>query len=252
MQNDMIRVLIADDRSESCHATHNFLRNSPDIEVCGLAGDGEDALEKIYLLKPDVVLLDVMMPRLDGISVLRRLKKDPPKKKPKVIMLTGANKEQITSEAFTLGASYYLIKPTTFETLCDSINMVYYMDDETTKLVDKDQAEHILKIREMLLKMQVPTHLLGYTYIKQALKIMIDEPYLGNLSKQVYSRIAIEDDTTVECVERTIRCAIKEAVKHESATFREFFMDEKDGAVKRPTNAKFLTKLAEEIRIRLR
>ena len=248
MGEGKIQVMIAEDSEESCGLVKSYLERISGIEVCAVATDGEDALSKIYSLRPDIVLLDIMMPKLDGIAVLRKLKENPPGGNVRVIVLTAINNEAIASEAFSLGACYCLLKPTNFETLKDTIYFAHRM-----KLVaperEKAEAEDSVAIRKLLLNLKIPPHLLGYTYILDAVAIMLEGAYSGNLSKQVYSRIAIERRTNAECVESAMRSAIKEAANKNSAAFEKMFSDSGRGEINRPSNLKFLTKVSEELRL---
>ena len=94
--NSKLRVLIVDDDNEICYLMSRFLNSVDDVKVCGISNSGSDALKKIHTIKPDIVLLDIMMPQIDGIGVLMKLKNDPPSKMPRIIMTTAMAKEAVT------------------------------------------------------------------------------------------------------------------------------------------------------------
>ena len=105
------RLLIAEDNSELSDILANFFEMSGEVSLCGTARDGVETLEKIERQAPDVVLLDLVMPRLDGISVLERLREKPLAKMPNIIVASAIGMENVTRRALELGACYYMIKP---------------------------------------------------------------------------------------------------------------------------------------------
>ena len=109
--NEKITVLISDDNNEFATTLANYLEKDEDMQVVGMAKDGEEALSIISTLKPDVVLLDVIMPHLDGLGVLERLSSMRLEKRPICIMLSAVGQDKITQKAITLGAQYYVVKP---------------------------------------------------------------------------------------------------------------------------------------------
>ena len=112
---EKITVLIADDNQEFSKTLASYLKSEKDMEIVGIAKDGEEALEKIRESLPDVAILDVIMPHLDGIGVLEKLNNSNMKKIPICIMLSAVGQDKITQKAITLGAEYYVVKP--FDTL---------------------------------------------------------------------------------------------------------------------------------------
>lgn len=123
MSQDKIRVLLADDNKDFCDILKNYLNKQSNIEVIDVAFDGLQAYEKIISLKPDVVLLDEVMPHLDGIGVLEKLQnmKDI---NSMCIMLTAVTQEQVTQKAFSLGAKFYIAKPFDMELLVSRIKQL--------------------------------------------------------------------------------------------------------------------------------
>src|SRR5699024_1932154 len=89
----------------------NYLVNDEEMEIVGIARDGEEAYSGVLRLKPDVLLLDVIMPHLDGIGVLEKLNKTKLEKNPVKIMISAVGQDKITQKAIALGADYYIVKP---------------------------------------------------------------------------------------------------------------------------------------------
>ena len=109
--NEKITVLIADDNPEFAMTLASYLRKENDMDIVGMVKDGEEAYELIKELKPDVVLLDIIMPHLDGLGVLEKLNENQIDKMPICIILSAVGQDKITQRAINLGAQYYVVKP---------------------------------------------------------------------------------------------------------------------------------------------
>ncbi|MEU0406142.1 response regulator transcription factor, partial [Streptomyces sp. NPDC006197] len=126
----MIRVLLADDQSLVRAGFRALLDAQPDIEVAGEAADGEEAVDRVRALRPDVVLMDIRMPRLDGLEATRRLTADPDLGGVRVVMLTTFELDEYVFEAIRAGASGFLVKDTEPEELLRAVRAVVHGDAE--------------------------------------------------------------------------------------------------------------------------
>ncbi|MEU9997254.1 response regulator transcription factor [Streptomyces sp. NPDC050848] len=124
----MIRVLLADDQSLVRAGFRALLDAQPDIEVAGEAADGEEAAVMAHELRPDVVLMDIRMPRLDGLAATRRITADPGLGEVKVVMLTTFELDEYVFEAIRSGASGFLVKDTEPEELVRAVRAVVHGD----------------------------------------------------------------------------------------------------------------------------
>ena len=106
-----IKVLLADDNREFCEIISRYLEKQDDMEVVGIANDGREVLDLLSTVKPDVIVLDIIMPHLDGLGVLERLNSMDLEQPPKVIVLSAVGQDKITQRAIALGADYYMVKP---------------------------------------------------------------------------------------------------------------------------------------------
>ena len=131
--NDKINILIADDNYEFGDTLKTYLENDDELDVIGIARDGEEAYENIINLQPDVVLLDIIMPHLDGLGVLERLSKINLSKVPIYIMVSAVGQDKITQKAIALGADYYVIKPFDIAVLIDRIKEIKNYNPETVQ-----------------------------------------------------------------------------------------------------------------------
>src|SRR3712207_6841874 len=110
MEDSKISVIIADDNKEFCNILNDYLLSQRDIVVTGIAKDGVEALQLIQEQKPDLVVLDIIMPHLDGLGVLERLNAMDLNPMPRVIVLSAVGQDRITQRAITLGADYYVVR----------------------------------------------------------------------------------------------------------------------------------------------
>ncbi|WP_059006904.1 response regulator transcription factor [Streptomyces specialis] len=120
----MIQVLLADDQALVRAGFRALLDAQPDIAVAGEAADGEEALALVDRLRPDLVLMDIRMPRLDGPAATRRITGDPALDGVKVVMLTTFELDEYVFEAIRSGASGFLVKDTEPEELVRAVRAV--------------------------------------------------------------------------------------------------------------------------------
>ncbi len=133
MEDSKISVLIADDNKEFCSILNDYLLNQKDIVVTGIAKDGREALELIQQKQPDLVVLDIIMPHLDGLGVLEKLNGMDLDKMPRVIVLSAVGQDKITQQAITLGADYYVVKPFDMDIFTKRIREMFNTQDVETK-----------------------------------------------------------------------------------------------------------------------
>ena len=122
---EKLQVAIADDNKMFAEMLRDIVTGDDELQVAGIAKDGEEAYDLIKKKEPDVVLLDIVMPKLDGLSVMDKVRKDTSlKKRPSFIMVTAIGQEKITEDAFALGADYYIMKPFDKEVIINRIKHV--------------------------------------------------------------------------------------------------------------------------------
>lgn len=259
----LIEVLIADNNIQLCAALTEFLNAQGDMEVVGCAYDGEEALEMIEKTGPDVVLLDITMPRLDGLAVLERLGELALQKRPRVIVLTALARDDIAQRFAEMGADYYLLKPFDMHLLAERIRQ--FSGDEEQGTVARLQPMPRAKsskadleaiITELLHEMGMPAHFKGYQYLREAviMTVTASDPGGGSLSKDIYPRLADKYNATPGGVEAAIRNGLIACWEKGNRQF----MEELTGRSQRvregrfPTNSMIIAKLADRLRMELR
>lgn len=246
-----IRLLIADDNRDFCELLKEFFTQQEDLNLVGIAYNGLEALQMIKETNPDVVVLDIIMPHLDGIGVLEKLVNGGSGSKPRIIMLTAFGQESVTQKAVELGADYYILKPFDFNVLAtrirqlaDGVNVSQYITPSKPKNLD-------VSVTNIIHEMGVPAHIKGYLYLREAILMVIGEVgLLGAVTKELYPMIAQKFQTTPSRVERAIRHAIELAWDRGNvemmAKFFGYTINLERG---KPTNSEFIAMVADKLRI---
>ena len=257
MNNEKISILVADDNRDFCDCLCNFLEKQPDMEVVCKAYDGIEAYNKILSDKPDIALLDGIMPKLDGIGVLERLAQGGNENVTMCIMLTAITGEQITQKAFNLGAKYYIAKPFDMELLVSRIRQlkepipIKGAKYGYARIADVDLETRVTNI---LHEIGVPAHIRGYHYMREAILMSIDDiDVLNYITKELYPSIAKKCNTTPSRVERAIRHAIEVAWSRGKVDAIDSLFGYTVSTHKgKPTNSEFIALIADRLRLELK
>ncbi len=248
MEQKQIKLLIVEDNFEMCDILENFFRMTPEIDVCATAHNGDEALQYIRTTGPDVLLLDIIMPKLDGISVLEKLNSAEMKTKPKVIVTSAVGQDAITNRALSLGASFYMIKPYNLSDLLARITLLCEAPKPRGER-SETAGELWTAASRAMIEIGAPAHMRGYQYSAEALCIMLQEKRRCAIVKEIYTTVARENQTSPECVEGAIRKMIRKMCQHPSDAFVHLFSENADGPFQQPSNGKFLSSLCEKIKL---
>ena len=249
MQN--IRVMIADDNEELRNQLSAYLRGQPEITVVGEASNGMEVMKTLSDCKPDILILDMIMPLLDGFGVLTRLQQLPADKRPKVIAATALGRDDFVRRAVTLGVTYYLIKPLDLPSLLERIRDAAQKPFLTPQpsLLTLPGATLDDKLSNIFLTIGIPAHIKGYQFLREAVKQVIDQPPLiGAITKELYPAIAHRFATSPSKVERAIRHAIEVAWNRGRVdTLNKAFGCTVALPGEKPTNGEFIALLADKL-----
>ena len=262
MSEEKIRVLLADDNREFIDAVRSYLALQNDMEIVGVAYDGMDAYSQILATKPDVAVLDGIMPNLDGLGILEKLNKSKnPNEAPICIMLSAVNQEKITQKAIDLGAEYYIVKP--FDLACLSARIRQMKE----LLVTKNNSQSIAaksarnsnvnlesRVTNILHEIGVPAHIRGYHYMREAIMMAVNDiDVLNYITKELYPSIAKKCNTTPSRVERAIRHAIEVAWSRGKVdVIDNMFGYTINNHKGKPTNSEFIALIADRLRLELK
>ena len=251
MASEGIRVMIADDNKEFCELVQEYIEEQDDMQLVSIAYNGMEVLEKIDTVSPDVLVLDIIMPHLDGLGVLEKLVERPANKRPKVIMLTAFGQESITQRVVDLGADYYILKPFNLDVLISRIRQLAgsgYLPKRTSQVKARSLD---VEVTNIIHQIGVPAHIKGYLYLREAiLMVILDVDLLGAVTKELYPLIAEKYNTTPSRVERAIRHAIEVAWSRGNVeVVNNLFGYTIDVNRGKPTNSEFIAMIADKLRV---
>ena len=263
--NEKIKIVLADDNKDFCQLLKEYLSNEEDIEILGIAKDGIEALDLVQKTQPDLLVLDVIMPHLDGLGVIEKLNSMDLPKQPKIIVLSAVGQDKITQTAINLGADYYIVKPFDFVIFINRIRELVtnkvvggepkVRQNQNVQMTRSDYVKNTgnieTEITNIIHQIGVPAHIKGYLYLREAIKMVIDNvELLGAVTKELYPSIAKKYNTTPSRVERAIRHAIEVAWSRGKVdTINQLFGYTVHNTKGKPTNSEFIAMIADKLRL---
>lgn len=249
-------IVIADDNNETARTLADFLNTQPGMHVCARASDGIEAYKLVEECKPDVLILDMVMPKLDGLGVLQKLRSL--HNRPIVIIYSISALPKTMELATQLGADYYFLKPQEPARIAEFISSLSAFSPSYTPVSVippiQDASNHSdleSVVTDFIHELGVPAHIKGYHYMRTAIMMVVSEPDLLNfITKQLYPEIAKKYSTTSSRVERAIRHAIEVAWgRGKQETINEIFGYTIHDGKGKPTNSEFVAMVADRIRL---
>lgn len=231
-------VLLADANEEFRGMLREAIEKSGEFDVTAVTGSGAQIQQLVHQYKPDLVVMDVALPELDGMNALRQLRGEAGQQ-PRVILLSAFCTDQILSEARELGVSYFMPKPCTVDALLDRMHTVFAMPAAAP--VDRSVSLKNL-VTSVIHEIGVPAHIKGYQYLREAIMIAVDDMDVINaVTKVLYPEVAKRFSTTPSRVERAIRHAIEVAWdRGDLETLQKYFGYTVNSAKGKPTNSEFI------------
>ena len=246
-------VLIADHSEEFCSQLTAELQQDPGFHVVGTACDGEQVLRAVAERKPDVLVLDMMMPKRDGISILKTLAAQ--ERRPVTLATSGFITDYVASTAADLGARYLMLKP------CDLSAIAERLEEIRGAAVQRqlparrpDKAGIEALVTGIIHEIGVPAHIKGYQYLREAIIIAVnDMDVINAITKVLYPQVAKAFQTTPSRVERAIRHAIEVAWdRGDLDTLQRFFGYTVSNTKGKPTNSEFIALIADKLQLQLK
>lgn len=257
MENQ-IKVVICDDNSETRQSIRKCFERKQNITVAKELEDGKGAADAMGECGADVLLLDVIMPNLDGIGVLNEIREKNLEKRPVIIMMMESVNDRVSQACIDLGADYFVIKPVDCELLYERISLL--CKKGTVKMNDVNlssdrNAERTLEISvtNTIHAVGVPANIKGYQYLRDAIIMSINDTELINaVTKQLYPKVAEKHKTSPSRVERAIRHAIEVAcVRGSGDELYSLFGYTMNNNKGKPTNSEFIAMIADKLRLEM-
>lgn len=268
--SEKITILVADDNNDFTATLSKYLEQEEEMEIIGIARDGNEAYDMAVELQPDILLLDIIMPHLDGLGVLEKLADTDMEKRPLAIILSAVGQDKITQKAIALGAQYYIVKPFDINVLVKRMKELknyqpaqfknfitreiknQYIDIAPERKKDQENLEAL--VTNVIHEVGVPAHIKGYQYLREAIMMVIrDTEVINQITKQLYPDIAGKYHTTPSRVERAIRHAIEVAWgRGQADTVENIFGYTVSANRGKPTNSEFIAMIADKLRLELK
>ena len=260
---EKLNVAIADDNEKMVEILGRMIEEDKDLTLVGKAHNGEEICNIIKERQPDVVVLDIIMPKMDGLTVMENCNYDPGlKKTPAFIVVSAVGQERITEDAFNLGAEYYMLKPFDNQVLLNRIKNLRRGSDRRIRenvhqnIVKEDTAAYMTRnlesdVTNIIHEIGVPAHIKGYQYLRDAIILSVNDiEMLNSITKILYPTIAKKYQTTPSRVERAIRHAIEVAwSRGKMDTIDALFGYTVSTGKGKPTNSEFIALIADKIRL---
>ena len=238
-----IKILIVDTKEE-CERYAQDFKDFENLEVVGCANDGEGAVLKAVQTKPDLVVLDILLPYYDGFELFTKIKNELPKTK--MIAVSSFNAPFYVNKAIKMGFDYFMIKPIETAVIAKRIIELFTKEERQVQSVEKRIEE---KITNIFITVGIPAHIKGYQFLREAIKLTINDPLIiNNITKRLYPSIADIYETSASKVERAIRHAIEVAWnKGKIENINDVFGLKVYDTNEKPTNGEFIALVADKM-----
>lgn len=260
--NKKISVYLVDDSLEMIHSMKEHFSRTDNYQVIGSATNGEQCIMELHGKHIDVLILDLIMPKKDGISVLQDLKKNHIIAD-HIICTTPFVNDLIIASVQSFKIDYILMKPFEIDQLASKLNFIVgftskemfgaavnvNLDDDEKQRLKKLELES--EITELLHEIGIPAHIKGYMYLRTAiLETYINVDFLGQITKVLYPEIAKKYATTASRVERAIRHAIEVAWNRGNIdAIDDIFGYTISASKAKPTNSEFIAMISDKLRL---
>lgn len=250
---EKIRIFLTDDNDEIRAALHKYLEAQEDMIISGEAANGVEALQRLPECPSDVIILDLIMPQMDGFGVLEQVQRIPPEQRPRVIALTALGREDFIARALRLGVNYYMVKPVEMSQLMDrvrdSARQMEGVCEEPPELPTPPSPNVDDRMSNIFLSLGIPAHIKGYQFLREGVRLVIEQPdRINRITKELYPSIARRYATSPSKVERAIRHAIEVAwSRGRVESLNRAFGCRVAIPEDKPTNGEFIALIADKL-----
>ncbi len=245
-------IFIADSTEEFCSGLIAQLQRTGGFQIAGTANDGEQAIRMITEKKPDILVLDLMLSKQDGISVLKAL--DRMERKPITLATSGFVTEYVANAAANLGVRYLMLKPCDMSAVAERLEEIRVGENLRIPARRTDKTSIETMVTGIIHEIGVPAHIKGYQYLREAIIIAVnDMDVINAITKVLYPQVAKTFQTTPSRVERAIRHAIEVAWdRGDLDTLQRFFGYTVSNTKGKPTNSEFIALIADKLQLQLK
>ena len=247
--DNLIKVLVVDNTEFKQNLTDEIAKHEG-LKLLGACSDGEEALNMVQNLKPDVLVFDIVLPKVDGFMLIEKLKSTMGSNCPKLVAVSALAHEGFISKAQSMGVGFYVNKPCNAESVIGRIKDVVMLNISANAFAEKNKSRIIdEKISNIFITVGIPAHIKGYQFLREAIKMAIDTPEIINsITKKLYPAIAEKFDTSASKVERAIRHAIEVAWNRgKIENINSIFGLKVYTSNEKPTNGEFIALVADKM-----
>lgn len=246
------RILIVDDHEPTRKQMIAYLNEQTEVSLVMEAKNGLVALQMLHEIPFDIVVTDVIMPQMDGFTLMNRMKEMSLASAPAVFVMSSLNRGDLITQATNLGAQFFFIKPFAPENLFFHIQNLACPKPASTPSHATDQMIEE-RISNLFMSIGIPPHLKGYQYLREAIKLVIDDhSRIDSITKRLYPEVANSLSTATSKVERAMRHAIGVAWNrgrveplNEAFGYKVYITDD------RPSNGEFIALIADKISLEI-
>ena len=275
MTKEVTEIILVDDNKDFCTLIKEYINKQDNMKVIDTAHNGKASLQLLENKEPDLLILDLIMPELDGIGVMEKIKEKGLADEIITLILTAFGHEELTQEVVDLGANYYIMKPFKLNKLVERIEQLINIKNnpktsnkiiksvnessletadttqETKKSEKNNKKDLNMEITEILHELGVPAHIKGYLYLREAIKLVVNNiDLLDSVTKKLYPKVAEKYNTTPNRVERAIRHAIEVTWNRGNiSVLNEYFGTTVSPNSGKATNSQFIAKIADKFRL---
>ncbi len=246
-------VMIADNAEEFCSGLSAALRRAEGFQVVAIVNDGEQAIRMVTERKPDILVLDLMLAKQDGLSVLKAI--SAMEHRPVTLATSRFITDYVATAAANLGVRYLMLKPCDMSVLVERLEEIRGGEESPTGSKNRMDPTNIESmVTGIIHEIGVPAHIKGYQYLREAIIIAVnDMDVINAITKVLYPQVAKTFQTTPSRVERAIRHAIEVAWdRGDLDTLQRFFGYTVSNTKGKPTNSEFIALIADKLQLQLK
>lgn len=257
---EKIRILIADNNEADARNLKDYLETQDEFLVEDVVNKGDEVITKVIEKQPDILILDLILPNIDGIAVMGALNKMGLRKRAKIVITSSISHEKTIREAMNMGANLFVLKPFDEKAISDRIKslMKINVKERPKEAITQEKSENNISVEKdvtaIMHEIGVPAHIKGHQYLRSAILMAVENSeILGGVTKSLYPKVAEKYNTTPSRVERAIRHAIEVAWgRGRLDTLQNVFGYTVNLGKGKPTNSEFIAMIADKMRLEMR